>query len=296
MANLENLMLFELRNGAYWFSEDERLDFEGDYHFEMNYKIKDLLYLEQSPIQNIMIADTYTFGKTLILDGGIQTTVNDGFIYNEMMAHVPLTIHPHAKRVCVIGGGDCGVVSEVTKYANVEQIYHVEIDPAVIKACKKYLPEIASHMEDERIVSVFQDASEFVKNPPHQFDVVIVDAADPMGPAKTLFSPEFFQNIHNSLRDDGLMIIQNHPIYFHHKIALQVFHDISHFFPITKLCTAVVPSYPGSLQGFVLGSKKYDQQMVKEFTKDTKYITRDVLESCFAIPGNLRDFAPIVKN
>lgn len=295
MGNLEEFTLFDIKNGSYWISEDERLDYDGQFSFLMNYKIKDVLYMEQTPIQLITIVDTYTFGKTLTLDGGIQTTEKDGFIYNEMMAHVPLIIHPHAERVCVIGGGDGGVVSEVTKYSQVKQIDHIEIDEKVIQACRKFLPEIATNLDDPRIRFFYQDASQYIKETSEKYDVIIVDAADPMGPAKTLFTSEFLQDIAHALHDDGLMIIQSHPLFFHQEEARQVFQDTSNLFPITKMCSAVIPSYPGALQGFVLGSKKYHQLAIKNFNKDTKYVNQEILESCFAMPAFLQEFAPIIK-
>ncbi|SHE62949.1 spermidine synthase [Seinonella peptonophila] len=294
MGNLDKMQQFEFMDGGYWFTEDERMDYEGDFHFRMGYRVKDLIYAEQTPIQLITILDTYTFGRTLFLDGGIQTTERDGFIYNEMMAHVPLSIHPHPRKVCVIGGGDGGVVSEVTKYPEVEQIDHVEIDPNVIQACIKYLPSIASRMDDLRIRSIYMDASKYVQENQEKYDVMIVDAADPMGPAKILFTEGFFRDIKRSLRNDGLMIIQSHPLYFQQELTHEVFHRISHLFPITKLCTATVPSYPGALQSFVVGSNQY-ANVKTDFNKDTKYVNRDVIEASFAIPQNFSEFKPIIR-
>ena len=110
------------KDGQLWLTEDEREN------LKISYRIKKIIFEEQSPFQDIMIADSYDFGKMLVLDGVVQTTSIDGYIYNEMISHIPLCIHPDPKKVLIIGGGDCGVAREVCRYQQVEQVEMVEID------------------------------------------------------------------------------------------------------------------------------------------------------------------------
>ena len=140
-----------------WFTEIERDNMRIDYH------IKEIVYSESSPYQHIMILDSHDFGRMLVLDDAIQTTALDGYIYNEMIAHIPLNIHPNPKNVLIIGGGDCGAAREVAKYPNIKRIDMVEIDEMVVKACKEHLPEESGNMSDSRVNFIFADGTAFVK-------------------------------------------------------------------------------------------------------------------------------------
>src|SRR5690606_2964925 len=105
-----------------------------------------------------------------------QTTSMDGHIYNEMIAHVPMAMHPQARQVLIIGGGDCGVAREVAKYKDVERIDMVEIDEAVVRACKRHLPAVSGNLSDPRVRYHYADGVQFVKGIRGKYDVIIVDS------------------------------------------------------------------------------------------------------------------------
>ena len=114
-------------------------------------KIDKQLFSEQSEFQRIDIFESEEFGRVLALDGYLMLTEKDEFIYHEMITHVPMCVHPNARRVLVIGGGDGGTVRELTKYQNIEKIDLVEIDQRVVEVSKMFLPKTAAALEDPRV-------------------------------------------------------------------------------------------------------------------------------------------------
>lgn len=267
------------KNGELWLTEDEREN------LTISYRIKDVIFEEKSPFQHVMILDSYDFGRILALDGIVQTTARDGHIYNEMLAHVPLCIHPNAKKVLIIGGGDCGVAKEVCKYEHVEQIDMVEIDEAVVRACREYLPEVSGKLADERVNFIFEDGVKYVKDKENEYDCIIVDSSDPIGPAEVLFEKSFYESLHRALKEDGLMVCQSQSPFFHQEITKQTFSRISDIFPEAKMYIATVPTYPGGFWSFTLGTKKYTDVNIKQLTKkETFYVNEDVVKSCFSLP------------
>jgi len=270
------------REDGLWLTEDEREN------LKVSYRIREVVFAQDSPVQNIMILDSYDFGRMLVLDGVVQTTSIDGYIYNELIAHVPLNFHPNARNVLIIGGGDLGAAREVAKYPNIEQIDLVEIDELVVKVCKEYLPEVSGNLSDPRVNFLYQDGVKFVQNIQDQYDVIIVDSSDPVGPAQQLFELSFYKDLYRALREDGLMVCQSQSPIFHQDILTQTYKHIQSLFPVTKLYTAIVPTYPGGLWSFTLGSKKYATLTGSVRGKNTLYVNQEILENCFNLPEFLK--------
>ncbi|WP_042355980.1 polyamine aminopropyltransferase [Bacillus rubiinfantis] len=267
------------RDGDLWLTEDERDN------LKVSYRIKEIIYHQSSPFQEVMIVDSYDFDRMLVLDGIVQTTSMDGHIYNEMISHVPMSIHPNAKKILIIGGGDCGVAKELCKYEDIEHIDMVEIDELVVQACREHLPAVSGRLADSRVSFVFDDGVKFVASKQAEYDLIIVDSSDPIGPAEVLFEKSFYQSIHKALKGDGLMVCQSQSPIFHSEVMKQTSSRISELYPIVKQYTAVVPTYPGGLWSFTIGSKQYNNpnpQKLKE--KETKYVNEGLITSCFLLP------------
>jgi len=270
--------------GTLWLTEDERD------HLKISYRIKDILFEETSPYQHVMVLDSYDFGPMLVLDGVVQTTSIDGHIYNEMIAHVPLSIHPHPRRVLIIGGGDCGVAGEAAKYSEIERIDLVEIDETVVRASRRYLPEIAGNACDPRICFHYQDGVKFAAQARDAYDVIIVDSSDPVGPARQLFEPGFYRSLYEALNEGGLMVCQSQSPIFHAEVMTQSYARIGRLFPHRRLYTATVPTYPGGLWSFTIGSKRAlpaPEQI--RFDKPARYASGEIVRRCFALPAFLRE-------
>ena len=183
-----------------WFSEFHTPD------VKHSIRINRHLYSKQSNYQRIDIFETPEFGRVLTLDGNVMLTERDEFIYDEMITHVPMAVHPGITDILVIGAGDGGVVRELTRYDRVKRIDLVEMDPQVVEACRTYLPSNACRMDDRRVHIYFENALKFIRRCEASYDLIIVDSTDPFGPSEGLFTREFYGNCYNALREDGIMV------------------------------------------------------------------------------------------
>jgi spermidine synthase len=164
----------------------------------------------KSEFQDIMVFESYTHGRVMLLDGVVQITEMDEFVYQEMIAHVPLLAHGAAKRVLIIGAGDGGVLKRVLQHRTVEKAVMVEIDGEVIRLAKEFMPGIAGDAwTDPRAEVIVGDGIDYVRQAASgSFDVVIVDSTDPIGVGEVLFTDEFYANAARLLTDRGLIVNQ----------------------------------------------------------------------------------------
>ena len=258
-------------------------------------RIKQTLYSGKSEYQEIAVVEAYEFGRMLVLDGVFQTSIVDEFIYHEMIAHVPLFVHPNPKTILVIGGGDGGTIREVVKHPSVEVAEMVEIDGLVVEVSKQYLPEISSALNDNhpKLHLKIGDGIKHMQEVEDKYDVIIVDCSDPIGPGKGLFTHEFYKNVHKALKPDGLFVQQTESPFYHQELIRRLTSDISSLFPITRLYLANIPLYPGGMHCFTIGSKQYDPLRVDieriPDNLDTRYYNREIQQSCFALPNFVKN-------
>ncbi len=255
-------------------------------------RVSNTLYSEKSPFQEIMIVDTFEFGRMLLLDNVIQTTVADEFVYHEMITHVGLNTLVEPRRVLVIGGGDGGSVREILKHKSVERVTHVEIDGKVIEACKKFLPEISCGLDDPRVEIIVDDGIKHVRERKNTYDMIIVDSTDPVGPAEGLFGAAFYKDLYGALTETGLFVAQTESPFFNSDLIPGIIGDVRSIFPIARLFTAYVPTYPGGLWTFTMGSKKYDPLEV-DITGipeiNTRYYNQEIHRASFILPQFVRE-------
>ena len=179
-------------------------------HWRVRFEADKVLHEVRTKHQHLVIFENAVWGKVLILDGVFQLTTFDEFIYHEMMAHVPLTALDRPRRVLVIGGGDGGVLREVLKHPSVEKATLCEIDRSVIDLSLKYYPEVANGaFDDPRADVVIADGVKYVAETTEQFDAIIVDSSEPIGPSAVLHTPEFFANCKRALKPRGILVTQN---------------------------------------------------------------------------------------
>jgi spermidine synthase len=255
------------------------------------------LYNGQSEFQRIDVFDSKEFGRFLTLDGYMMLTEKDEFIYHEMITHVPMAVHPNARRILVIGAGDGGVIRELCRYDKVEQIDMVEIDPLVVEVCKKYLPQTACRLEDPRVHIYYEDGLKFVRTAEDAYDLIIVDSTDPFGPGEGLFTKEFYGNCYKALHEDGIMVNQHEsPFYENDAAAMQRAHKrIVESFPISRVYQAHIPTYPSGHWLFGFASKKYhpvhDLNAVRwnMLGLTTRYYTTQLHVGAFALPAYVEE-------
>ncbi|MCK7607704.1 polyamine aminopropyltransferase [Geobacillus stearothermophilus] len=269
-----------------WFTEKQTE------HFGITARIVRTLHTEQTPFQKLDMVETAEFGNMLILDGMVMTTQKDEFVYHEMVAHVPLFTHPNPENVLVVGGGDGGVIREVLKHPSVKKATLVEIDGKVIEYSKKYLPEIAGQLDDPRVEVKVDDGFMHIAQSENEYDVIMVDSTEPVGPAVNLFTKGFYAGIANALKEDGIFVAQTDNPWFKADLIRNVYRDVKEIFPITRLYTANIPTYPSGLWTFTLGSKQYDPLAVSDdrfHDIETKYYTKELHKACFVLPKFVAD-------
>lgn len=258
----------------------------------MTYKVKETLVRRKTNFQDLAILDTEAFGRMLVLDGIVQTTINDEYVYHEMIAHIPLFTHPNPKKVLVVGGGDGGAIREVLKHPSVEKAVLCEIDGIVVEECKKYLPEISCALEDPRCEVFIGDGIKYVHEHKNEFDVIIVDSTDPFGAAEGLFGGSFYKEIYECLTEEGIFIAQTETPFYLPEVVKSVFNDAKAVFPVTKLFMAAIPTYPSGYWSFTVGSKKHDPEnadLSKAIDISTKYYTKKLHKACFTLPKYVED-------
>lgn len=256
-------------------------------------KVEKQLFSEESYFQKIEILKTIDFGKILVLDGELFITQRDEFVYHEMMVHVPMAVHTDIKKVLVIGGGDGGTVRELTKYDTIEKIDVVELDKKIVDACREYWPELSSQFDDPRVSLYFEEGIRFARMVRNEYDLIIVDCADPYGPAEGLFTKEFYGVCWNALKDDGILINQHEsPFYIQHAKSVQMAHrNIQSAFDCSMIYQCHIPSYPSGHWLFGFASKKYhpimdmDEKAWNELGIKTKYYNTDLHKGAFYIPN-----------
>lgn len=274
-----------------WFTEKGIM---GTMHINTSYRVKKILHSEQTPYQRIDVIETFELGKMLILDDIVQTTVEDEFIYHEMITHVPLFTHKNPKKVLIIGGGDGGVIKEILKHPYIEKIVLVEIDERVIEVSKQYLSEISYGFSSPKVEVVINDGSKYIKEHKNEFDIIIVDTSDPKpdSPALGLFTEDFFKSIYEALKEDGLFVQQTESLLFDTDIVRKIYKYVSSTFPIAKIYVAPVPTYTPGPWALTMGSKKYDPTEVdvsKIPAIETKYFVPEMLKASFVLPKFIQD-------
>jgi spermidine synthase len=284
--------LLTLKGLFAWDGQHWLFDAEDRFGFRATWKVNRVLAREESEFQEVAIVETEGFGKALVLDGVVQTTEKDGFIYNEMITHIPLATHPNPSDVCIIGGGDGGAAREVLKY-EVQAVDMVEIDPKVVEYSRRYLPEVAGEGEiDPRLRFVYEDGTVFMKKQTESYDVIVVDSSDPVGPAAVLFEKPFYLDARRALKEDGILVCQSESPIFHPDVLKRVHHTLRELFPVVRTYLAAIPTYPGGVWSFTLASHKHDpikMDASRLIVNNNRYVNRDIWEGCFRLPQYVKE-------
>lgn len=264
-----------------WYTEEQTSS------LRFSCKVKETLATAQTPYQHLAIIDTEAFGPMLVLDGMVMTTIADEFVYHEMISHPALFTHPYPRKVAVIGGGDGGAIREVLKHPQVEKAILAEIDGEVIAQSRKFLPEIAGALADPKVEIHVGDGFAYLKEHKGEFDVVLVDSTEPVGPAVALFSGDFYATVCAALKPEGLMVAQTESPFYNQEILAGAYKGLQAVFPKVRTYLASIPTYPSGLWSFTLASKEYDplvNQRQPHAGFVSKYYTPELHRSCFVLP------------
>ena len=260
---------------------------------DFSIRVDKQLHTEQSEFQRIDVFESKEFGRFLTLDGLMMLTEKDEFIYHEMIVHPAMAVHPHVRRVLLIGAGDGGAVRELCRYPEIERIDMVEIDERVVEVSRRFLPKTACCLDDERLHIFYEDGLKFVRGKEDAYELIVVDSTDPFGPGEGLFTKEFYGNCYKALHEDGILINQHEsPFYEEDRRAMQRAHKrIVACFPIAKVYQAHIPTYPSGHWLFGFASKKYHP--VRDLNEEgwnrrgieTRYYNTDLHRGAFSMPN-----------
>jgi len=267
--------------------------------YSQTFSIDELLFEHRSEHQELLIFRNASFGRVLALDGIVQTTEADEFIYHEMLTHVPLLAHGQARRVLIIGGGDGGMLREVLKHPGVEAVTQVEIDAAVIELCKRYLPNhSAGAFDDPRAEIVIADGVDYVCQTAQRYDVIISDCTDPVGPGEVLFSSRFYAGCQRCLNPGGIFVAQNGVAFLQLDEVVTTAHRLGALFADQSFYSAAVPTYAGGLMTFAWASDEPAlrcpesaalQRRYAEAGLKTRFYNPQLHLGCFALPQYILD-------
>jgi spermidine synthase len=254
------------------------------------FRVEQILFHGKSEFQSVAIVKTASHGRMLLNDGLIMLSERDEFVYHEMIAHVPLLVHPRPRRVLVIGGGDGGTVRECLKHPTVEHIHLVEIDAMVVDACREHIPSCAGRLDDERVQVTITDGVAFVTETSERYDIVLVDSTDPIGPAAPLFGPDFYRHVKRVLTDQGIVVSQCENPWFEQQAQRALLDILGDLFPVISLYNYHNLTYPGGLWSFSFASKgprpdsKLDQPRIAALG-ELNWWTPAIHRAAFALPA-----------
>jgi len=270
----------KLSNG--WFSELGQL-WPGQC---MSLEVEEILFHEKSQYQDVLVFKSKTYGNVLVLDGVIQVTERDEFSYQETMAHLPIFAHSNPKKVLIIGGGDGGILREVCKHKEVEEITMCEIDKMVIEVSKKYLPQTSIGFIDSRVTVHYGDGAAYMKEKKGEFDIILVDSSDPIGPAESLFEQSFYECMKDALRPNGTVCCQGECVWIHLGLIKNLLDFCKPMFAHAEYAYTSIPTYPCGQIGFIIGSLGDSCKKPKRKCEiaNLKYYNAQIHEASFVLP------------
>jgi len=285
-----------LLSNSSWYSEISAL-WPGQ---ALSLEIEKILFEGDSDFQHILLFQSKSYGKVLVLDGAIQLTERDEFSYQEMICHLPLLSHPNPKKICVIGGGDGAVLTQIIKHKSVEEVHLCDIDSMVIAKSKEFFPQFHPGFNDPRVRVIVADGVKYLEQLPEPlFDVIIVDSSDPIGPASVLFEESFYEIARKALKPEGIVCSQSESMWLHVELIQKMVKFARNLYPSVEYASLYIPTYPNGQIGILLCSKGGSCQKPKRTAQEAfskaedvnslRYYDDLVHASAFALPRFARN-------
>jgi len=264
-------------------------------HISVHLECRGVLHSSRSSFQKIEVVESLDFGRMLVLDGVINFTERDEFVYHEMLVHVPLFSHPDPSAVLIVGGGDGGTAREAIKHEGIRRIQQVEIDKEVIAVSRRYFPSLSSSLDHPKVDVLLSDAIQYVREIEEKFDIILIDSTDPViDQSEGLFTVPFYRDCCNALTEQGILAAQIGDIFFDKELVKDVFNRLKEVFPIVRIFRASVPSYTLVPYSFAFCSKSIRPEMelgLSRFSKtfQMRYYNEQIHKAAFALPEHLRE-------
>jgi len=273
--------------------------------FRQSHEVRKVLFEGRSKYQNVGVFESGRFGRILALDGVVQCTEGDEFVYHEMLTHLPILAHGKVESVLIIGGGDGGILEEVLKHKSVKRATMVEIDGEVIEVARKYLPKICGKaFSDKRTNLIVGDGAAYVAETKNRYDLVIVDRPDPVGPATVLFSEGFYRNCRRVMKPNAILVAQNGVPHMQGPELTEAIKLFQKIWADSGSYLAVVPTYVCGFMSMTWASDRDitdvdPRQVFARFDKAKlpalRYYNPEIHFAAFALPNFVAGLIPAPK-
>jgi spermidine synthase len=256
------------------------------------WRVTQVLHRSRSQYQEILVVETVEFGRMLVLDNCVMTTDKDEVAYHEMLVHPALLAHPNPRRVCVVGGGDGGTIREVLRHSCVEHAVLAEIDGEVIEVCQRYFPRLADCLtRDSRVQLAVGDGFKFLAEHADNFDIILSDSTDPIGPGAALFDDDYFRLAKRALKAGGIFVTQCKSLWTDVKTAREIQTRMQKHFALVLPYVSSVPTYPTGTWSFMYAADggdprtQFDAHRQREICANADYYTAAHQSGAFAVPA-----------
>jgi len=263
--------------------------------------IDTIVYAKQTAYQRVEIIDTFSYGRCLVLDGKMQSSESDEFIYHEALVHPALLTHPNPKTVFIVGGGEGATLREILRYPSVKRAVMVDIDQEVVESCRLHLPSWhQGAFDDSRTELAYQDARRWLEETKETYDIIVIDISEPVeeGPAYLLYTKEFYALVTERLSSDGIISLQAGTTSAKNLLNFTaVYQTLRQSFPVVCGYQACIPSF-GLPWGFALASKRFDpqaldqkeinQRIADRVTGELQYYDGATHQGQFLLPKHVR--------
>ncbi len=272
------------------------------------HRITEVMYSGRTKFQSVQILRTGSFGKCLVLDGKIQSSEADEFVYHEALVQPPMIAHPRPESVFIAGGGEGATLREALTHKTVKRAVMVDIDAEVVALCRKYLPdESRGAFEDRRTELRHTDARNYLARSREKFDIIVIDLPDPIeeGPAYLLYTKEFYQLARDRLTANGIISVQAGSATITELLNLTAVNNtLKSVFPIVRTYQVDMPCFGGPW-GFCTASVTLDPAALSPAEIDSRISARSLThfrfydglahQGMFSLPKYLRDELPKQK-
>lgn len=265
------------------------------------HSIKEILYSGQTRFQSMEIIRTGSFGKCLVLDGKIQSSEADEFVYHEALVHPAMISHPNPERVFIAGGGEGATLREVLSHPTVKKAVMIDLDEEVITTCKRLLPEYSrGAFEDKRTELHHTDARDYLADCGEAFDVIIIDLTEPVeeGPAYLLYTREFYRLVRERLSGNGIISVQSGSAGMNELLCLSaVYNTLKSVFPVVYPYQTDIPSFGGPW-GFcyasdslepVMSPDEIDSRISARIREQLRFYDGLSHQGMFSLPRHIRE-------
>jgi spermidine synthase len=253
-----------------------------------SYDMTVVLEQRRTEFQEVVLFESPRLGRVLALDGIVQMTDLDTYVYHEMLAHPALFSHPNPRDVAVVGGGDVHLIAEVLKHPGIERVYLLELDEEVVHVARKHYEVARRTLADPRVEVRPRDAFESIAELHGELDVIMVDLTDPIGPAARLFEDEFYALCEQSMRADGFLVAQTESVHFHPEVVRNCFTTLANRFRHADLLWGAIATYPGAFWTFAIASKELDPRVVRRRAEIETRLYDIEAHEWFFIPAPVR--------